>query len=244
MKRDPVPAVVPAVGLDERPWAALPGPWQVCFDEGWQAFRAGAIPVGAAVVDGAGQVLARGRNGVGSGGGRLGSHALAHAELDALFGVDDRLLDHRAALYALLEPCPACFGGFYMSGLRRLHFAAHDPWAGSANLLGRTPYLRLKPIVLAPPSDPVLALVVQALQLVERRRRYPDLLDDPLVERWQRRAPAAAAWGLALWREGWLTGQAAAGAPAAVVYDTLAARASAAAAAAAGGQAVQGEAAR
>jgi hypothetical protein len=49
-----------------------------------------------------------------------------------------------------------------MSGLRELHYAARDPYAGSANLLGATPYLSRKPIRCFGPqrSDLELALVV------------------------------------------------------------------------------------
>jgi tRNA(Arg) A34 adenosine deaminase TadA len=226
MRRDAKVEVASSGDPAGRPWAALAPPWQACVEEAWHAFMAGAIPVGAVVTDEHGQVLARGRNGVGADAGLLGDHPIAHAELNALLATDGEQLHRGGALYTLLEPCPACIGGFYMSGLRRLHVAAHDPWAGSLGLLGATPYLRRKPIVVAPPSDPVLACVAQALQIVERRRRYPDDPEhDPLLAHWQVHEPAATAWGLTLWREGWLTGPQAAALPASIVYDTLAARA-------------------
>lgn len=208
-------------------WDALALPWQACLEEAWSSFAAGAIPVGAVVTDAAGRILARGRNGVGAGAGLLGNHPIAHAELNALFATAGEQLHGGGALYALLEPCPACLGGFYMSGLRRLHVAAHDPWAGSLGLLGATPYMRRKPIVVTTAADAVLACVVQALQIVERRRRYPDdeVDRDPLLTRWRQQAPAVTGWGLALWREGWVTGPLAAALAASAVYDLLAARA-------------------
>lgn len=207
-------------------WQRLPPPWQACVEEAWRSFTAGAIPVGAVVTDEQGQIVARGRNGVGADSGPLGDHPIAHAELNALFATDGGQLGRGGALYTLLEPCPACLGGFYMSGLRRLHVAAHDPLAGSLGLLGATPYMRRKPIVVTPPSDPVLACVAQALQIVERLRRYPDEPEhDPFVTHWQAHAPVATAWGLALWHEGWLGGPQAAAWSAGAVYDALATRA-------------------
>jgi hypothetical protein len=35
-------------------WAALEEPWRVCLSLAWEAYGAGTIPVGAALVDGAG----------------------------------------------------------------------------------------------------------------------------------------------------------------------------------------------
>ncbi len=216
-----------AVRSSSGAWAALAAPWQSCLEHAWSSFIAGAIPVGAVVTDDEGRILAHGRNGVGADTGLLGDHPIAHAELNALFATDGEQLHRGGALYALLEPCPACLGGFYMSGLRRLHVAAHDPWAGSLGLLGATPYMRRKPIVVTAAADPVLACIVQALQIVERRRRYPDddVDRDQLLARWQQQAPAVTGWGLALWREGWVAGPQAAALPASAVYDVLASRA-------------------
>ena len=43
-------------------WAALEQPWRECLAEAWEAYKAGACPFGAVVVDPQGQVVARGRN--------------------------------------------------------------------------------------------------------------------------------------------------------------------------------------
>jgi hypothetical protein len=40
-----------------------------------------------------------------------------------------------------------------MFGLRNLHFAARDPWAGSTNLLGKTPYMSRKIIQITLPEN-------------------------------------------------------------------------------------------
>jgi hypothetical protein len=64
-----------------------------------------------------------------------------------------------------------CFGTFYMSGLRELHYACRDPFAGSVNLLGTTPYLKRKPIKIVSPERRDLEIVIMALN-VEWRLRY------------------------------------------------------------------------
>lgn len=86
---------------------------------------------------------------------------------------------HACSLYTTTEPCPLCLGAFYMSGVRGLHYASRDPFAGSANLLGTTPYLSRKPIRLAGPPDPALERLVMAMfvcySLPERREVYREV---------------------------------------------------------------------
>ena len=43
-------------------WQSLSQPWRACLEEAWTAYRAGSVPIGAAITDGAGRVVARGRN--------------------------------------------------------------------------------------------------------------------------------------------------------------------------------------
>jgi len=43
-------------------WEALTVPWRACLEEAWAAYRAGSLPIGAAIADPAGSVIARGRN--------------------------------------------------------------------------------------------------------------------------------------------------------------------------------------
>lgn len=148
-------------------WATLAAPWQICLEEAWSAYCAGAVPVGAVVVAADGEVLARGRNQQSDcvdAPGLVRHHTLAHAELNALLACRRYDHDGTQALYTLLEPCPLCLGAFYMSGIREIHFAARDPVGGSSDLLGATPYLARKPIRLHPPADPTLELVATALQ--------------------------------------------------------------------------------
>jgi tRNA(Arg) A34 adenosine deaminase TadA len=148
-------------------WEALPRPWQACLEEAWTAYCAGSIPIGACVVDASGNILSRGRNRINETDGEapfIFNDELAHAEINALLAIrSEYQVRHTAALYTTTEPCPLCMGAFYMSGIRRLHYAAREPWAGSVNLLGATPYLSRKPIQVFGPADPLLEALVTAL---------------------------------------------------------------------------------
>jgi tRNA(adenine34) deaminase len=160
-------------------WEALPLPWQAALDEAWQAYGSGSLPIGAVITDARGRLIGRGRNRIADraspppaqGRAVVAAHELAHAEINALLslhyvyankGEDDD--PHGWVMYATMEPCPACMGMFYMSGLRELHYAARDPYAGSVNLLGATPYLSRKPIRVSGPH-PALETLSTAITL-------------------------------------------------------------------------------
>ena len=146
-------------------WSELPKPWQICLELAWEAYCEDCIPIGAVVTGPDGNVLTRGRNRVYEKikPGGVNGAALAHAEVEALQGLDlDAVDPHACTLYTTTEPCPMCMGTFYMSGVRTLHYAARDPYAGSVNLLGTTWYLSHKPIKVSGP-DPRMEAIVVAL---------------------------------------------------------------------------------
>src|SRR4051812_23562991 len=64
----------------------LPNPWPEVFGLMWEAYEAGTIPVGAFVVDGAGDVVSRGRNRMFDVAvqDQFAATRLAHAEMNAL----------------------------------------------------------------------------------------------------------------------------------------------------------------
>jgi tRNA(adenine34) deaminase len=149
-------------------WESLTQPWRACIEEAWAARCAGSVPIGAAVTDAEGRIVARGRNRIGEDCANIAcfyNHPLAHAEMNALIALDYHAHDppHSCVLYVTTEPCPLCFGAFYMSGVRELRFASRDPYAGSANLRGATPYLSRKPIRVHPPARPDLERFIVAL---------------------------------------------------------------------------------
>ena len=124
-------------------WDLLSDPWQACMEEAWAAYCAGSVPIGAAVTDAGGRIVSRGRNRIGEDCGEADcfyDHPLAHAEMNALLAFDYREHDppHACILYATTEPCPLCFGAFYMSGVRVLRYASRDPrtFPGSPHMNG------------------------------------------------------------------------------------------------------------
>jgi tRNA(Arg) A34 adenosine deaminase TadA len=104
-------------------WHTLALPWQTCVEEAWAAYCAGSIPIGAAITDANGQIIACGRNRIfelTAEDGYLCGTRLAHAEVNALLKLDaDKkrvglhdLLDrralpavHRRNSYGAGQPC-------------------------------------------------------------------------------------------------------------------------------------------
>ncbi|MBM3569134.1 MAG: nucleoside deaminase [Alphaproteobacteria bacterium] len=88
----------------------------------------GEVPVGAAVIDAAGRVLARAGNRV----EELADPG-AHAEMLAIREAcralgSPRLVD--CDLYVTLEPCPMCAQAISLARIRRLYWGADDPKGG------------------------------------------------------------------------------------------------------------------
>ena len=96
-----------------------------------EAAAEGEVPVGCVIVDGAGAVVAEGRN------RREAERTVTgHAELEALDAAcrargDWRLDDCTA--FVTLEPCPMCAGAFINARLGRLVYGAREAQYGSVN---------------------------------------------------------------------------------------------------------------
>lgn len=101
----------------------------LALEEAEAAARAGEVPVGAVLVDGAsGQVVARAHNRV----DEL-SDPTAHAEMLVIRAAGSGLGMKRlvtADLYVTLEPCAMCAQAISLARLRRLYFGAYDPKGG------------------------------------------------------------------------------------------------------------------
>ncbi|MDO8752646.1 MAG: hypothetical protein Q7J80_02035, partial [Anaerolineales bacterium] len=126
----------------------------------------------------------------------------AHAEINALLALNiDQESRHHAALYTTMEPCPLCMGAFYMSSVRTLHFAARDPYAGSVNLLGTTPYLSRKPIQVIPPFDSALENSLLAIMVeTELTLRGEAVITNHFFDEWRAMSPKAVEFGIGLYR--------------------------------------------
>jgi tRNA(adenine34) deaminase len=120
--------------LVERPEAASDRARMLeALAEAEAAASAGDVPVGAVIVDAAGNLLARGRNRR-----ELDQDPTAHAEVDAIRTAARTLGCWRlegATLYVTLEPCPMCAGALVNARIARLVYGCADPKAGAVDTL-------------------------------------------------------------------------------------------------------------
>jgi tRNA(adenine34) deaminase len=110
-------------------WSSLSPPWQLTVEEAWTSWARGSAGVGCVIVDGTGEIVARGRNRMmepKASPHDLASTPLAHAETVALstLGFGDRS-EH--TLYTSFEPCLMCASTIVQFGVGRVEFAAADP---------------------------------------------------------------------------------------------------------------------
>ncbi len=97
--------------------------------------RAGEVPVGAVLIDPAGEVIARAHNRP-----VAGCDPTAHAEVVALRRAARRLNNYRlpgTTLYVTVEPCVMCAGALLLARVARVVFGAADPKGGAARTLYR-----------------------------------------------------------------------------------------------------------
>jgi tRNA(adenine34) deaminase len=98
--------------------------------EARRAENAGEVPVGAVIVDGAGQIVARGFN------QPISIHdPTAHAEIVAIRAAARLVGNYRLTgltLYCTMEPCVMCAGAIVHARIQRLVFGAADARAGAA----------------------------------------------------------------------------------------------------------------
>ncbi len=97
------------------------------------ALPSGDVPVGAVVVDPAGQVIGRGHN-VREADGDPTGHAEVRALREAARTVGEWRLDG-CTLVVTLEPCTMCAGALVLARVARLVYGADDPKAGAVGSL-------------------------------------------------------------------------------------------------------------
>jgi tRNA(adenine34) deaminase len=106
---------------------------QLALDQARLAAAHGDVPVGAVVIDQAGNVLASAGNER-----EIRHDPTAHAELLALREASRRLRSWRLTgltLVVTLEPCTMCAGALVLARVARLVFGAFDPKAGAVSSL-------------------------------------------------------------------------------------------------------------
>lgn len=173
-------------------WSNLSEPWKVAFEQAWEAYCHGSVPVGAALTDETGAVVARGRSmqfEKSDEPGRISWSKLSHAEVNTLLQVSAH--DHQNirafTLYTTLEPCPLCIGAFVMSNVRNLRFAARDGCAGSVSLLQASEFISGKHIAVYGPESSleIPSVVLHTCFLLESGR----LRNDAIMQAFERDCP-------------------------------------------------------
>lgn len=150
---------------------------QLCLALAWEAFGQGSVPVGAVVLDAAGAVVATGRSRMYEDSApppELANSLLAHAEVNALVGLDPRRRYEDHTLVTALEPCSLCVGALAMSTVGTLVYLGADPYGGAVGLLGDTAHTARVPVAVHGPRDDAVGTLVSALLVACFLRRNPD----------------------------------------------------------------------
>ena len=107
----------------------MPSPMELALEQAGRAQARGEVPVGAVLVDAAGNVIASAGNEV-----EARHDPTAHAEVLVLRAAGalrqtPRLED--CDLYVTLEPCGMCAAAIAFARIRRLYYGAYDPKGGA-----------------------------------------------------------------------------------------------------------------
>jgi tRNA(adenine34) deaminase len=155
------PVVGPVVGRDRT--------WERALELAWDAFCGNTTPVGAVVVDAAGDIVAEGRGrryeSAGPPGQLAGRH-IAHAEINALaqLTADRHHEDH--VLLTTLEPCGMCHGAAVQATVGALAYAGADPYAGTGSLVFGTPQTSRRPLQVTGPLPDERGRLAELLHIV------------------------------------------------------------------------------
>lgn len=128
--------------------------WTVAMNLAWEGFGAGTTPVGAVVVGPDASIVAvgRGRRYEATAPDRqLAGSQIAHGEVNALaqLGTERHWEDH--VLLTTLEPCGMCHGAAVQATVGQLHYAAPDPYGGTAAVRFGTPQSHRRPLIVRGP---------------------------------------------------------------------------------------------
>ncbi len=106
---------------------------RLALDEAREAVTTGDVPIGAVVLDPAGEVVARGRNVREAEGDPTGHAEVVALRAAALARGEWRLTG--CTLVVTLEPCTMCAGAAVLSRVGRVVFGAYDDRAGAVGSL-------------------------------------------------------------------------------------------------------------
>ena len=142
----------------------------------WEAYAVGTIPVGAVVVDEAGEIVSRGRNRILDEvhATQLGRTRLAHAELNALLELSSDRTYEDFTLYTALEPCHLCLSAMYSVRVGNICYAAADPYAGAVGKLLPSADHKAHPVTVEGPLPGAAGLLPELLHVAHFLWRLPD----------------------------------------------------------------------
>ena len=102
-----------------------------CFEEANLALAEREVPVGCAIVDGSGRILATGRNAT-----NRTRNSMCHAEMVALAQIPLDADLTGCVLYVTIEPCIMCAAALSIVGLTNVvYFARNDKFGGCGSVL-------------------------------------------------------------------------------------------------------------
>lgn len=166
-------------------WNDLEYGFQIAFNNAWEAYKNGSIPIGAAILNSSNTIMSTGKNQINSeGDGIIKFHHLAHAEVNAILKLNETTDENikkdirTFTLYSTMEPCPFCFGAIVMGHIRNLKFASRDSWAGATALNDTIDYIKSKNISVNGPykEAETVQIAMQTCFELETGRSYDILL--------------------------------------------------------------------
>jgi len=124
--------------------------WNKCFQLTVDSLRAGNFAIASVITDSNYSIISMGTNQTinnYSSINKISDSLIAHSEINTIYNLPKKHAQRRdLILFTTVEPCPMCLGAIAMSRIRSILIASRDTWAGSANLLEKTSYLKGKEI--------------------------------------------------------------------------------------------------
>lgn len=181
----------------------------IAFETAWKAYKIGSTPIGASVINEKEEVVAIGQNQIQAKSNNesniISLHQLAHAETNAILQLSEETVPNlhpnirKYTLYAVMEPCPFCFGAIVMGSIRNIKFAARDGIAGATALNNSIDYIKNKSIkVIGPyPELEIIQIAIQSCFEIERHKHAERLLNN-----WSQYCPKGVAIGKTMYENG------------------------------------------
>lgn len=165
-----------AIGDVLEAWDDLSPAWLAVFDEAWRSFRTGNFGIGAVLVDGTGNVVARGRNMVFSktGDQPLAGNYMAHAEMNLFAGMAS--FDAKGLqLLSTLQPCLMCASTSLFLNVETISYAADDEYFNALDgLWPHHPYTAARAVPTVRVCGGTLSSFARLLPMSVTLSTFPD----------------------------------------------------------------------